>query len=45
MEVCGGGFGQIMQRWDNVWLSYDVESAVVGERVGTGYVFKNYEGG
>lgn len=39
------GLGAFMQLWDNVWLSFDVEVAGVEGRVGTGYVFKNYDEG
>lgn len=39
------GLGAFMQRWDNVWLSFDVEVVGVPGRVGTGYLFKNFEEG
>ncbi len=38
------GLGAFMELWDNVWLSFDVEVEGVGGRVGTGYVFKNFDG-
>lgn len=37
------GLAAFMQWWDNVWLSFDVEVDEVRGRVGTGYIFKNYE--
>ena len=36
--------GAFMEKWDNVWLSFDVEIEGMRERVGTGYIFKNFEG-
>ena len=39
------GLDTFMQMWENVWLSYDVEVAGYEERVGTGYVFKNFNAG
>ena len=39
------GLNVFMQMWDNVWLSYDVEVEGFEARVGTGYVFKNFNAG